>query len=200
MRNDLDVLQGVEASALVGYDDTSLYFALKTNSARIARKAKPGPGQDHATLEIAFPGKHGEKGRVHSVDWFVSIGLAPLSFALTGPVSSALGVDTTLIIAGGDGVLSVTSFGAGRPASSWPATLTSPDRPRSATRSPSSRVSVPMEPNGIVVTHDGDGIVCYIPTQAAHGVRHTLANAFGIDEDRIRPKSIRASRMPAHFI
>ncbi len=40
------------------------------------------------------------RGRVHSVDWFVSIGLAPLSFALTGPVSSALGVDTTLIIAG----------------------------------------------------------------------------------------------------
>jgi hypothetical protein len=60
--------QGVEASALVGYDDTSLYFALKTNSARIVRKAKPGPGQDHATLEIVFPGKHGEKGRAHSVD------------------------------------------------------------------------------------------------------------------------------------
>ncbi len=40
------------------------------------------------------------RGRVHSVDWFVSIGLAPVSFALTGPVSSALGVDTTLIIAG----------------------------------------------------------------------------------------------------
>lgn len=40
------------------------------------------------------------RGRVHSVDWFVSIGLAPLSFALTGPVSGALGVDTTLIIAG----------------------------------------------------------------------------------------------------
>ena len=40
------------------------------------------------------------RGRVHSVDWFVSIGLAPLSFALTGPVVGALGVDTTLIIAG----------------------------------------------------------------------------------------------------
>jgi MFS family permease len=40
------------------------------------------------------------RGRVHSLDWFVSIGLAPLSFALTGPVSKAIGVETTLILAG----------------------------------------------------------------------------------------------------
>jgi DHA3 family tetracycline resistance protein-like MFS transporter len=40
------------------------------------------------------------RGRVHSLDWFVSIGLTPLSFALTGPVSKAIGVDTTLVLAG----------------------------------------------------------------------------------------------------
>jgi MFS family permease len=40
------------------------------------------------------------RGRVHSLDWFVSIGLAPLSFALTGPVSNAIGVEATLIVAG----------------------------------------------------------------------------------------------------
>ncbi len=40
------------------------------------------------------------RGRVHSLDWFVSIGLTPVSFALTGPVSNAVGVDTTLILAG----------------------------------------------------------------------------------------------------
>jgi MFS family permease len=40
------------------------------------------------------------RGRVHSLDWFVSIGLTPVSFALTGPVSAAIGVDTTLILAG----------------------------------------------------------------------------------------------------
>jgi MFS family permease len=39
------------------------------------------------------------RGRVHSLDWFVSIGLTPLSFALTGPVSQAIGVDATLIVA-----------------------------------------------------------------------------------------------------
>jgi MFS family permease len=40
------------------------------------------------------------RGRVHSLDWFVSIGLTPVSFALTGPISSAIGIDATLIIAG----------------------------------------------------------------------------------------------------
>jgi hypothetical protein len=37
---------------------------------------------------------------VHSLDWFISIGLTPVSFALTGPLSSAIGIDATLIIAG----------------------------------------------------------------------------------------------------
>ncbi len=39
-------------------------------------------------------------GRVSSLDWFVSIGLLPLSFALTGPVAQALGARTTLLWAG----------------------------------------------------------------------------------------------------
>ena len=40
------------------------------------------------------------RARVTSVDWFVSIGFAPISFALTGPAAAALGAETTLIIAG----------------------------------------------------------------------------------------------------
>jgi MFS family permease len=39
-------------------------------------------------------------GRVTSVDWFVSIGLTPLSFALTAPVAGAIGIDATFIAAG----------------------------------------------------------------------------------------------------
>jgi DHA3 family tetracycline resistance protein-like MFS transporter len=39
-------------------------------------------------------------GRVSSLDWLISIGLLPLSFALTGPVSSAIGAQATLIGAG----------------------------------------------------------------------------------------------------
>jgi MFS family permease len=49
-------------------------------------------------------------GRVSSLDWLISIGLLPLSFALTGPVSGAIGVQTTLI---GAGVLGgIITFGA----------------------------------------------------------------------------------------
>jgi MFS family permease len=39
-------------------------------------------------------------GRVSSLDWLMSTGLVPISYALTGPVSGALGPDTTLIAAG----------------------------------------------------------------------------------------------------
>lgn len=39
-------------------------------------------------------------GRVSSLDWLISIGLLPVSYALTGPVSASLGVRTTLIAAG----------------------------------------------------------------------------------------------------
>jgi MFS family permease len=39
-------------------------------------------------------------GRVSSLDWLISIGLLPLSLALTGPVSATLGVRATLIAAG----------------------------------------------------------------------------------------------------
>lgn len=39
-------------------------------------------------------------GRVKSVDWLLSLGLAPLSFAITGPLAGWLGVKPVLLIAG----------------------------------------------------------------------------------------------------
>jgi MFS family permease len=39
-------------------------------------------------------------GRVSSLDWLISIGLLPVSYALTAPVSAVIGVRTTLITAG----------------------------------------------------------------------------------------------------
>jgi MFS family permease len=39
-------------------------------------------------------------GRVSSLDWLISVGLLPLSFALTGPVSAAIGPRATLVGAG----------------------------------------------------------------------------------------------------
>jgi MFS family permease len=39
-------------------------------------------------------------GRVTSFDWFVSVSLLPISFAITGPIADALGTRTTLVLAG----------------------------------------------------------------------------------------------------
>ena len=39
-------------------------------------------------------------GRVSSFDWFISTGLVPFSFALTGPVAAIFGPRTTLVGAG----------------------------------------------------------------------------------------------------
>jgi MFS family permease len=44
-------------------------------------------------------------GRVSSFDWFISIGLLPVSYALTGPLAAAFGERTTLI---GAGILGAT--------------------------------------------------------------------------------------------
>ncbi len=39
-------------------------------------------------------------GRVSSLDWLVSVGLVPVSFALTGPVAASIGAEMTLVLAG----------------------------------------------------------------------------------------------------
>jgi hypothetical protein len=52
----------------------------------------------------------GLQGRVQSLDWMISTGLAPLSFALTGPAWKLFGLRTTLIGAGVLGAVAMLSF------------------------------------------------------------------------------------------
>lgn len=49
-------------------------------------------------------------GRVTALDWVVSFGLSPLSFAVTGPIAALAGVDATLIAAGAIGALTTMGF------------------------------------------------------------------------------------------
>jgi hypothetical protein len=49
-------------------------------------------------------------GRVSSIDWFVSTALLPLSYAITVPVSRALGAGTTLVVAGTAGAAVTLGF------------------------------------------------------------------------------------------
>lgn len=77
------------AHALWGLMLASLAFnALETAGTIIWATAK----QRHVPARLL--------GRVSSLDWLISIGLLPVSFAATGPVSAALGARTTLIAAG----------------------------------------------------------------------------------------------------
>lgn len=49
-------------------------------------------------------------GRVSSVDWFVSVGLVPVSLALTGPVAAVIGVRETLVVGGLLGGVAMGAF------------------------------------------------------------------------------------------
>jgi Transmembrane secretion effector len=49
-------------------------------------------------------------GRVSSLDWLVSFGLTPVSFALAGPAAEAFGVETTMIVAGVGGAVLTLAF------------------------------------------------------------------------------------------
>ena len=49
-------------------------------------------------------------GRVSSFDWQLSIGLVPMSYLATGPIAEVLGVQTTLIAAGGIGGVVFLAF------------------------------------------------------------------------------------------
>jgi MFS family permease len=49
-------------------------------------------------------------GRVVSLDWLVSIGLVPASFAITGPVAQVFGVRTTLLTGGLIGASTLVAF------------------------------------------------------------------------------------------
>jgi MFS family permease len=50
------------------------------------------------------------RGRVSSFDWLVSIGLIPLSFAITGPIAQAAGATATLLGAGCLGSIAMIAF------------------------------------------------------------------------------------------
>jgi MFS family permease len=52
----------------------------------------------------------GLMGRVTSLDWLVSIGLIPISFALTGPIAEAIGARETLVGAGVLGAVITVAF------------------------------------------------------------------------------------------
>ncbi|MFB6440548.1 MFS transporter [Streptomyces sp. NPDC056411] len=80
-------------------------YGLSTNSWQLAAACAAVNGFETAGLIAWATAKQrlvpaALLGRVSSVEWFVSISLLPLSYALAAPVAAAVGVRTTLIGAG----------------------------------------------------------------------------------------------------
>jgi DHA3 family tetracycline resistance protein-like MFS transporter len=94
--------------AVAGYGVASQVWQLMIVSAAFNGLETAGTIVWATTKQRHVPGEL--LGRVSSLDWLISIGLLPLSFALTGPVSAAIGARATLIGAGLLGA--VVTFGA----------------------------------------------------------------------------------------
>lgn len=60
---------GSRTTALVGYDDANLYFAMTTDDAKIARSQSASKNEDHLSLEIYFPSPGGG-GKTRVIDIF----------------------------------------------------------------------------------------------------------------------------------
>ena len=100
-RHYLTVLYGCWASCtlpLVGYAVASSVWQLMILSALLGAMITIGLIIFVTLQNTRVPGDM--RGRIRSVDLFTSTALAPLSFALTGPATALLGVQTTLILAG----------------------------------------------------------------------------------------------------
>jgi DHA3 family tetracycline resistance protein-like MFS transporter len=84
--------------AVAGYGAASAIWQLMVASAVFNGLETAGTIVWATTKQEHVPGEL--LGRVSSLDWLISVGLLPLSFALTGPVSGAIGAQATLIGAG----------------------------------------------------------------------------------------------------
>ena len=84
--------------AVAGYGAASAVWQLMIASAIFNGLETAGTIVWATTKQRHVPGAL--LGRVSSLDWLISVGLLPLSFALTGPVSAAIGARETLIAAG----------------------------------------------------------------------------------------------------
>jgi DHA3 family tetracycline resistance protein-like MFS transporter len=94
----LYVAWALSAFALVGYAlATELWHAMLVSFVSVAALTTGGVLWS-TVLQRLVPG--GMLGRVSSIDWLLSFGLAPLSYALTGPIAAAIGAEETLLEAG----------------------------------------------------------------------------------------------------
>jgi MFS family permease len=92
------VVWTIATLAVAGYGAATAIWQLMIASALFNALETAGTIVWATTKQRHVPGAL--LGRVSSLDWLISVGLLPLSFALTGPVSEAIGARATLVGAG----------------------------------------------------------------------------------------------------
>jgi MFS family permease len=91
-------LWGVAALALCGFALADAVWQLVLASFAFGLFSGAGNPIWSTLMQVRVP--VALRGRVSSLDWLVSVGLTPLSFALTGPVAAAFGAGPVLLVAG----------------------------------------------------------------------------------------------------
>jgi MFS family permease len=91
-------LWGLEGFALCGYALAGTIWQLVLFSFAFGLLNGAGNPIWSTLMQVRVP--VALRGRVASLDWLVSVGLTPLSFALTGPAAAALGAGAILLVAG----------------------------------------------------------------------------------------------------
>jgi DHA3 family tetracycline resistance protein-like MFS transporter len=91
-------LWGIAGFALCGYALANAIWQLVLASVLFGFFSGAGNPIWSTLMQVRVP--VALRGRVSSLDWLVSVGLTPVSFALTGPVAAAAGAGPVLLVAG----------------------------------------------------------------------------------------------------
>ena len=91
-------LWGIAGFALCGYAVANAIWQLVLASVLFGFFSGAGNPIWSTLMQVRVP--VALRGRVSSLDWLVSVGLTPVSFALTGPVAAAAGAGPVLLVAG----------------------------------------------------------------------------------------------------
>jgi DHA3 family tetracycline resistance protein-like MFS transporter len=89
---------GLGTFALCGYAISNAVWQLVAFSFLFNLASGAGNPVWATLMQVRVP--PGLRGRVSSLDWLVSVGLTPVSFALTGPAAAAFGAGAVLMFAG----------------------------------------------------------------------------------------------------
>jgi DHA3 family tetracycline resistance protein-like MFS transporter len=89
---------GLAGFALCGYALAQTVWQLVLSSFAFGLLSGAGNPIWSTLMQVRVPVSL--RGRVASLDWLVSVGLTPVSFALTGPAAAAFGASAMLLVAG----------------------------------------------------------------------------------------------------